>query len=93
MKVSPQISIVMHFCQLLVCDPYHRCGTCWPGNCYAIQNYTRFYVKEYGPLSGREAMMAEIHNRGPIVCTIGGTGNFDFNYYGGIYEELADEQV
>jgi uncharacterized membrane protein len=38
-------------------------------------------------------MMAEIHNRGPIVCTIGGTGNFDFNYYGGIYEELADEQV
>jgi len=75
-----------------VCDPYHRCGTCWPGNCYAIQNYTRFYVKEYGPLSGREAMMAEIHNRGPIVCTIGGTGNFDFNYYGGIYEELADEQ-
>jgi cathepsin X len=73
------------------CNPYNRCGTCWPGNCYAIQNYTRFYVKEYGSVSGRDAMMAEIHNRGPIACTIGGTGNFDFNYTSGIYTELADE--
>jgi len=74
-----------------VCDPYHRCGTCWPGNCYALQNYTRFYVKEYGPVSGREAMMAEIHNRGPIACTIGGTAKFDFDYTSGVYDELADE--
>lgn len=36
-------------------------------------------------------MMAEIHNRGPIACTIGGTMQFDFNYTSGIYTELADE--
>ncbi|PIO64663.1 papain family cysteine protease [Teladorsagia circumcincta] len=30
------------------CDPFHRCGTCWPDSCTAAKNYTRYYVKEYG---------------------------------------------
>uniref|UniRef100_A0A915D155 Vacuolar protein sorting-associated protein 54 n=1 Tax=Ditylenchus dipsaci TaxID=166011 RepID=A0A915D155_9BILA len=53
------------------CDQFTRCGTCWPDNCYGIQNYTRYYIKDYGKLAGRENMMSEIHNRGPIACSIG----------------------
>lgn len=30
------------------CDPYNRCGSCWPGDCFSIQNYTLYKVKEYG---------------------------------------------
>jgi len=72
------------------CDPFNRCGSCWPDNCFAIQNYTRYYITDYGKLQGREAMMAEIHNRGPIACSVGCTQAFDLKYAGGIYEELSE---
>jgi len=72
------------------CDMYHRCGTCWPNSCDPIQNYTRYYIKDYGSINGREKMMAEIHNRGPIACSIGCTPQFDFNYTSGIYQEKSD---
>ncbi|KAI1720537.1 papain family cysteine protease domain-containing protein [Ditylenchus destructor] len=72
------------------CDPFHRCGTCWPDKCYGIQNYTRYFIHDYGKLSGREKMMAEIHNRGPIACSIGATEQFDMHYTGGIYQEYSD---
>lgn len=38
-------------------------GECWP-----VERQTRYYVKEWGALSGEEAMMSEIFSRGPIVC-------------------------
>jgi cathepsin X len=72
------------------CNPLNRCGTCWPNSCDPIQNYTRYYIKDFGALQGREKMMAEIHNRGPIACSIGGTPRFDFNYTGGIYSEYSN---
>jgi cathepsin X len=72
------------------CDPFHRCGTCWPESCDPVQNYTKYYVKDYGQLSGRLNMMSEIHNRGPIACSIGATSNFEFNYTSGIYAEYSD---
>jgi hypothetical protein len=37
--------------------------------------------------------MSEIHNRGPIACTVGCTGNFDLNYTKGIYAEMGDFPV
>ena len=31
------------------CDKEHQCKTCtFAGHCFAVQNYTRFKVKEYG---------------------------------------------
>ncbi|KIH47884.1 papain family cysteine protease, partial [Ancylostoma duodenale] len=24
------------------CDPYNRCGSCWPGECFSIKNYTLY---------------------------------------------------
>ncbi|KAL3119043.1 hypothetical protein niasHT_003826 [Heterodera trifolii] len=72
------------------CTPFSRCGSCWPDYCFAIQNYTRYYVKDYGKLSGRVQMMSEIHNRGPIACAIGATEQFDLNYTGGIFQQTSD---
>ncbi|ETN82286.1 papain family cysteine protease [Necator americanus] len=71
------------------CDPFHRCGTCWPNNCFAVKNYTRYYVTEYGKVSGRENIMAEIKKGGPVACSIGCTPNFDYNYIGGVYKEKS----
>jgi len=34
------------------CDPYNRCGSCWPDRCFDIKNYTLYKVKEFGPVSG-----------------------------------------
>jgi len=75
------------------CDAFHRCGSCWPDNCFAVQNYTRYFVKEYGKVSGRENMMAEIHQRGPLACSIGATMKFELNYTGGVYSEKLKVQT
>uniref|UniRef100_A0A0N5AS62 cathepsin X n=1 Tax=Syphacia muris TaxID=451379 RepID=A0A0N5AS62_9BILA len=71
------------------CNPFHRCGTCWQDSCFAIRNYTRYYVNDYGQLSGRENMMKEIQEYGPIACSIGATRKFDMTYSGGIYAEKS----
>uniref|UniRef100_A0A914VU79 Peptidase C1A papain C-terminal domain-containing protein n=1 Tax=Plectus sambesii TaxID=2011161 RepID=A0A914VU79_9BILA len=75
------------------CDDFHRCGSCWPDNCFAIQNYTRYFVKDYGEVMGRENMMSEIFIRGPIACSIGATQKFELNYTGGVYAEKLTLEV
>ena len=50
------------------------CRDCtWPppplgetGNCWARKNFTRYFVKEYGRVSGALNMKKEIYKRGPI---------------------------
>uniref|UniRef100_A0A914C8W6 cathepsin X n=1 Tax=Acrobeloides nanus TaxID=290746 RepID=A0A914C8W6_9BILA len=74
------------------CTPYNRCGSCWPGDCFSIQNYTLYKVKEYGRVSGLEKMKAEIYERGPIACGIASTKKFD-DYAGGIYSEETSEGI
>jgi len=71
------------------CTPYNRCGSCWPDTCFAIQNYTLFKVGDYGQVSGREKMMAELYKGGPLACGIDATDAFE-NYTGGIYREESD---
>lgn len=61
-----------------------------PGeNCWAKQNFTRYFVNEYGTISGAENMKKEIYKRGPIACTIDVTLKFE-HYGGGIYTEHLD---
>ena len=74
------------------CDPYNRCGSCWPGECFSIKNYTLYKVHEYGQVAGRDKMKAEIYHHGPIACGIAATKAFE-DYAGGIYKEQTDEGI
>jgi len=73
------------------CNTFNQCGTCTTfGQCHIIRNYTTFEVSEYGRVSGREQMMAELFKRGPIGCGVMATLPFD-GYKGGVYKEYHEE--
>ncbi|CAJ0581902.1 unnamed protein product, partial [Mesorhabditis spiculigera] len=78
------------------CSPFHRCGSCWPDNCFALQNYTRYYVKEYAQINGtnpedtRNKIKAELQARGPVACAIGATKKFEYEYTNGVYSEESN---
>ncbi|EJW82660.1 cathepsin Z1 preproprotein [Wuchereria bancrofti] len=74
------------------CSPYNKCGSCWPGSCFSISNYTRYKVDNYGVVSGLEKMKAEIYHYGPIACGIAATKAFE-TYRGGIYKEKTEESI
>jgi len=70
------------------CTPFNQCGTCTRHKgCYVITDYKLWKVSEFGRVSGRKQMMAEIFARGPIACGMDATLTLDFSYKGGIYSE------
>jgi len=74
------------------CNKYNQCGSCWPADCFSIQNYTVYRVAEYGEVHGKDKMKAEIYHNGPIACGIAATKAFD-SYAGGIYSEETTEEI
>ena len=69
------------------CNEMNTCRDCIMNEgCHAVQNFTRYYVEEYGTVSGEENMMKEIFARGPITCGIADPQSFK-DYKGGIYKD------
>ena len=62
------------------------CGHDYP--CRPVQNYTKYFVEEYGYVSGEERMMKEIYARGPITCALDATDEL-VAYKGGIFEDTT----
>ena len=68
-----------------VCSAMNVCRNCNPGEaCFVPDQYLVYGVEEYGMVSGEEAMMQEIYQRGPIACGISVPDALE-EYTGGIY--------
>jgi len=69
------------------CEAEHICKNCNKfGECWPMEEYPKYYVDDYGFVSGEEDMLEEVYNWGPISCTVALTEELH-NYTGGIFED------
>lgn len=76
------------------CSPIVMCKNCQPHeDCFVPDEYFVYRVEEYGQISGEDAMMQEIYQRGPIACGIAVPDSLE-SYTGGIYkDETGDMSI
>jgi len=76
------------------CTPLNVARTCGSfdqegGGCTGLNHYPNVTVSEYGSISGKDAMMKEIYNRGPIACGIDAMPLLNFET--GIIKEAGNQ--
>jgi cathepsin X len=71
----------------LDCSEQIWCQTCEHGNCQTPKEYQKWYIEDFGLISGEEAMLNELQ-RGPIACNIAANEALR-NYTGGIFEDAT----
>jgi len=74
------------------CVPGNTSATFTPGVCTKQDNFTLYYVTEYGPVKGADNMKAEIYARGPIACGVDATAQFEA-YTGGVYSQSGGNRI
>lgn len=74
-----------------LCRNIDVCENCTPAKgCFPQAKYDKYFVSEYGTTMGEEQMMAEIHERGPIACSVAVTDEFEA-YTGGIFDDKTNQ--
>eukprot|EP00933_Yihiella_yeosuensis_P075376 TRINITY_DN8473_c0_g1_i1.p1 TRINITY_DN8473_c0_g1~~TRINITY_DN8473_c0_g1_i1.p1 ORF type:complete len:663 (+),score=153.12 TRINITY_DN8473_c0_g1_i1:85-2073(+) len=73
------------------CKPENVAKTCatFGKKCVGLEHYPNATISEYGSIHGKDAMMKEIYNRGPIACNVD-AGKI-LNYTGGIVTSPSNE--
>merc|ERR1711881_780921 len=71
------------------CEAENICRNCSPDKgCFAVQNPPKIGISEHGQVRGENNMLAELHARGPIACTIAVTEALE-KYTGGIFKDTT----
>ncbi|KAL0225646.1 hypothetical protein P9112_012970 [Eukaryota sp. TZLM1-RC] len=78
-------------CKFGACYDCHHNLHDYKGSCFAIKNYTKYYVAEHGRVHGELDFMKEIYARGPIEVGICANDDLD-NYKGGIFEDHTGDK-
>lgn len=61
--------------------------------CFAVEDYDKYTVSEYGRVVDEENIMAEIYARGPVTCSVACPDDFYYNYTGGIYHDYSGSKA
>ncbi|XP_053740459.1 cathepsin Z [Synchiropus splendidus] len=70
------------------CDQFNQCGTCsFFESCAVVKNFTVWKVGDYGKVTGRDHMKAELYTNGPISCALMATDALE-QYSGGIFSQF-----
>mmetsp|Transcript_16411 Transcript_16411/g.17150 ORF Transcript_16411/g.17150 Transcript_16411/m.17150 type:complete len:281 (-) Transcript_16411:174-1016(-) len=80
----PDVTCQQYQAKNMECSAINTCMNCDYGGtpCYAITNYPKIQVSEYGTAYGDDQIMAEIYARGPVAAYI--DANCIETYSGGI---------
>jgi cathepsin X len=73
------------------CSAMAVCENCMPGEpCFVPDEYLVYGTEEYGKVSGEDAMMQEIYQRGPIACGIAVPDALE-NYTSGVFQDTTGD--
>jgi cathepsin X len=73
------------------CSAMAVCENCMPGDpCFVPDEYLIYGTEEYGKVSGEQAMMQEIYQRGPIACGVAVPDAME-NYTSGVFEDKTGD--
>lgn len=80
----PDVTCQQYQAKNMECTKETTCMNCDPGGgeCYAVEEYPKITISEYGSVTGDENIMAEIMQRGPVSAYI--NANCIEEYTGGI---------
>jgi cathepsin X len=72
----PDVSCQQYQAKNMECSEINTCMNCDYGGspCYAIKQYPKIQVSEYGSVKGDSEIMAEIFARGPVSAYINAVG-------------------